>query len=138
MRDEEELKFEKDLKLDVEKSAIAKHLGLKINIALKMQERRKNTEIQTYNVDFLIDHEKTKQAFEDARKERIFETNAYGNGVDMAVGDELDGGPDDEILRERDQEARYRDFKDQLMREKSHIQKMQEIEHLKTEINKEV
>ena len=45
MRDDEELKFEKDLKLDVEKSAIAKHLGFKFSISLKMQERKRNTEI---------------------------------------------------------------------------------------------
>jgi hypothetical protein len=30
MRDDEELKFERDLKLDIEKSAIAKNLSLKI------------------------------------------------------------------------------------------------------------
>ena len=42
----------------------------------------------------------------------MFESNAYGNGVDMGVGADLDGGPDDEVIRERDQEARYRDFKD--------------------------
>jgi len=45
MRDDEEIKFEKDLKLDVEKSAIAKHLGFRFCLALKMQERKKNTEI---------------------------------------------------------------------------------------------
>jgi hypothetical protein len=70
----------------------------------------------------------------------MFDNNAYGNGLDVGVGgdDVLDGGPDDAMIRERDQEARYREFKEQLLREKSHINKMQEIEHLKGEITKEI
>ena len=114
MREDEEIKFEKDMKIEVEKSAIAKHIGFRFIIGLKVPERKKNTEIQTYNVDFLIDQEKTKQAFDDARREKIFESNAYGNGLDVGVGDDdvLDVGPDDALIRERDQEARYREFKE--------------------------
>lgn len=55
MREDEEIKFEKDVKIEVEKSAIAKHIGFRFIIGLKVPERKKNTEIQTYNVDFLID-----------------------------------------------------------------------------------
>lgn len=55
MREDEEIKFEKDVKIEVEKSAIAKHIGFRLIIGLKVPERKKNTEIQTYNVDFLID-----------------------------------------------------------------------------------
>jgi hypothetical protein len=49
---------------------------------LKLTERKRNTEIQTYNVDFLIDQTKTKQAFEDAKKEKIFRANTQGVGTD--------------------------------------------------------
>ncbi len=82
MRDDEEIKFEKDQKIDIEKSAISKHIGFRVLIGLKLTERKRNTEIQTYNVDFLIDQNKTKQAFEDAKKEKIFRANTQGVGTD--------------------------------------------------------
>lgn len=59
MRDDEEFKVEKNLTIDVEKSAITKQLKFRCMIGLQMTERRRNTEIQTYNMDFLVDHEKT-------------------------------------------------------------------------------
>ena len=59
MRDDEELKVEKNFTIDVEKSAITKQLKFRCLIGLQMTERRRNTEIQTYNVDFLVDHERT-------------------------------------------------------------------------------
>lgn len=56
MRDEEELKWENTQTLDIDKSAISKSLKFRFLIALQMGEgRKKNTEIQTYNVDFLVD-----------------------------------------------------------------------------------
>ena len=82
MRDDEEIKFEKDQKIDIVKSAISKHIGFRVLIGLKLTERKRNTEIQTYNVDFLIDQNKTKQAFEDAKKEKIFRANTQGVGTD--------------------------------------------------------
>jgi hypothetical protein len=44
----------------------------------------------------------------------------------------------DEKVLERDQEAEYRNFKEQLLREKAHIKKLHEIESLKGELNREV
>lgn len=55
MRDDEELKFENTFELAIDKSAVAKKLKLRFQVALQMPERKRNTEIQTYNVDFLID-----------------------------------------------------------------------------------
>ena len=61
MRDDEEYKaLEKDFSLDVAKSSIAK--GVKIRCVVGMiipppaegGVRKKNTEIQTYNVDYLV------------------------------------------------------------------------------------
>lgn len=45
MREDEEIKFENDMKIEVEKSAIAKHIGFRFVIGLKVSERKKNTEI---------------------------------------------------------------------------------------------
>ncbi len=55
MRDDEELKWENSHILEVEKSAICRQLKFRYNIGLSISERRKNIEIQTYNVDFLIE-----------------------------------------------------------------------------------
>ena len=52
----------------------------------------------------------------------MFQRNAYGNGLDAGVGDDLlENGPAEAIVMEQDQESRYRDFKDQLLRQKSYF-----------------
>jgi hypothetical protein len=78
MREDEEIKFEnkEDRRIDVPKSTIAKELAFRFTLGLKIPggiPRKKNTEIQTYNVDFLLDQEKTREAFEEAaQRDRTF------------------------------------------------------------------
>lgn len=55
MRDDEELKYEKQLNIDVQHSAIAKYVKFRCTVALQVPERKRNADIQTYNVDFLLD-----------------------------------------------------------------------------------
>lgn len=67
-------------------------------------------------MDFLIDQNKTKQAFEDAKKDKIFRGNTQGVGTDSIDDDPLlDAFQDVESMAKiatKDEEARYRDFKE--------------------------
>ena len=65
LREDEEIKFERALAIDIEKSAVAKKLNLRVNVALQLPERRRNTEIQTYNVDFLVEQEHATKIFKE-------------------------------------------------------------------------
>lgn len=73
-------------------------------------------------MDFLIDQNKTKQAFDDAKKDKIFRSNTQGVGNDSIDDDPLlDAFQDADSMAKigsKDEEARYRDFKEQLVREK--------------------
>jgi hypothetical protein len=85
----------------VEKSAIARQLKFRFLIGVQLgEQRKKNTE--TYNLAFLVDKERTREAF--AKKEKFFLRNTQGGTVETGVGE------DDPYVKEKDEEAMYRDY----------------------------
>jgi hypothetical protein len=134
MRDDEELKYEKASVIETAKSAIAKQLRFRclVGVSLSGEGRKRNADIQTYNVDFLLEQEETKKTFEEARKMKIYSTNNVGgHAKDAAIGDGdsgfLEEGADaaeKAFAKGRIEEARYKEYKDKLLAEKTRIKRL--------------
>lgn len=117
-RDDEELKWEQKGDIDMLKSAICKNLKFRWQVGLTLTERKRNADIQTYNIDFVVEQQKLKDDFREAFKD-----------------DKEDHST--EVVRLDREEGQYIDYMDDLKREKERIRKEQIIENLKKEVLKE-
>ncbi|CDW89733.1 UNKNOWN [Stylonychia lemnae] len=116
MRDDEELKWEQKYDLEMTKSAICRQVKFRCQVGLFLTERKKNMDIQTYNVDFVLEQENMKKELQSAMQEDYHEKAS--------------------IMFENE-ENQYRNYLEQLKKEKGRLQKAQDVESLKKQVIQE-
>eukprot|EP00347_Sterkiella_histriomuscorum_P019490 403341429 len=117
MRDDEELKWEAKHDIEVPKSAICKKLNFKCIVSLGLTSRKKNMDIQTYNVDFLLENDSITKDLKTAQMNEDLNEKAQ--------------------VQYDQEEGQYRNYLSELKKEKLRIQKQQEVESLKKSVIQE-